>query len=368
MIFAPFICICHDKHSFEFGAMPPLSFMCLLLTSWTNELPNGKLRRWGRKLRKQISLSRSQKNKIRRNVHPLAKTEWVGVEGMDLKFRYAASTFFLCWSRKCASSSAVNEKACDWECEIPQGFFCIWKHISAAESHVYSPSKKQVKCCFPPRWCLLHTEKKRFLPPQGLLLHLLPTESQVLIGLFAWKLEVRERRVSRPLCPCWAPQVNVARLLSRLASGAQRNRWPVVKNTLCGGTTLGNFYYTLWHKHTRTYAQPHQLQHRNGWFPAQWRVFAICARASCFSAAVHLIPVFLSSLAGNLKPANGIFGSPLSKIAATHSLGVIFILQKASFSFRGAPAPISLSSSMQAGMARARPRSHMLHHCELLKV
>lgn len=36
-------------------------------------------------------------------------------------------------------------------------------------------------------------------------LHLLPTESQVLILLFAWKLEVGERRASRPLCLRWAP-------------------------------------------------------------------------------------------------------------------------------------------------------------------
>lgn len=53
------------------------------------------------------------------------------------------------------------------------------------------------------------------------------------------------------------------------------------------------------------------------YFPVQWCVFAICACASCFSVAVYLILVFFSSVAGNLKPANGIFQSPLSNCSDT---------------------------------------------------
>lgn len=101
-------------------------------------------------------------------------------------------------------------------------------------------------------------------------LHLLPTESQVLILLFAWKLEVGERRASRPLCLRWAPRVNVARPLSRLASCAvwlgstsRTYRWLVVKNTICGGMWPAHRHWetaiTLddTHKHAHTSTRTH---------------------------------------------------------------------------------------------------------------
>lgn len=167
---------------------------------------------------------------------------------------------------------------------------------------------------------LLSSDRKRQILDLCLCPHPSSRESEVLMLLFVWKLEARETGVLSDVLLAHGFVLYSSSHSGSLASGAV---W--LSSTLRRYWCLAMKYCMCWdvvkapaaHRHLKTviilgYAHRHVC-----YFLVQWRVFGICASASCLSVAVYLILVFFSSVVGNLKPPNGIFQSPLPNCSDT---------------------------------------------------